>query len=420
MAWAAYAARTPSGLHDPLFYRLLADSIAHGHGYSYPPPFNGPGIGFAPTAYYPPAYAAVLGAIRWLTLHTPLPDGQTAIAVVVNLVAAAAGIVLVFAIARRIADERTALVAAALVAFWPNLIVHTAVTLSETLFIAVMLLALWLAINVRRDGSQWSRLVAVGATIGIATLVRPVALPLLGALAVAWLVAGLGWRTTLARTGVVTLACSAVLVPWVIRNAVVMGSPVLSTNSGDNLCMSRQPGATGGFQITAFCNNEIPGLHRPESEVRKNDEGQHTALTFVREHPATEVRLWFSRLRYGFGSDADGVRATESYDEDRFLPDAVRTTVTVLANLWYAAVGILAVVSLWWWLRRRDFGGWLVFMSVLGVGVLPIVAFFGDPRFHVPVDPLLAILAAGLLTGWVRRSGGGAVDETRSGVLAMP
>jgi 4-amino-4-deoxy-L-arabinose transferase-like glycosyltransferase len=404
VAWAVYAARTPVGLHDPLFYRLLSDSIAQGHGYSYPPPFNGPGVGFAPTAYYPPGYAALLGAVEWLTVHTPLPEGITTIVVLVNLTAAAASIVLVYAIGRHIADERTGIVAAAIVALWPNLILHTTVTLSETVFIAIMLLAVWLAVKVPPHGQQWARLCAVGAAVGVATLVRPVALPLIVAFAVGWLVAGLGWRQTLARGGVVALACAAVIAPWVVRNAVVMGSPVLSTNSGDNLCMSRQPGATGAFQLTQYCNAEQVGLHRPESEIAKNDDGQEKALTFVREHPAREVRLWFSRLRFGFGNDADGVRAVESYDEDRFLPDWLRTTATALANVWFSLVGVVALVSLWWWLRSRNAGGWMTFMAIIGVGVVPIVGFFGDPRFHVPIDPLLAILAAGLASGWLWRA----------------
>jgi len=267
-----------------------------------------------------------------------------------------------------------------------------------------MLLALWLTLRLPRRGASWLSVALVGVTIGVATLVRPVALPLLGAAAVAWLVARYGWRVTLVRTGIGTLGCAAVLAPWIVRNAVVMGSPILSTNTGDNLCMSRQPGATGGFQLTSYCNADLVGLHRPESEIRKNDDGQDKAGTFVREHPGTEIRLWFSRLRYGFGNDADAIRAIESYDEDRFLPDWLRTSLTWLANVWFAVVGGLAAISLWWWLRRRDVGGWLLFASIIGVGVIPVVVFFGDPRFHVPIDPLLAILAAGLLTGWVRHA----------------
>ena len=125
-----------------------------------------------------------------------------------------------------------------------------------------------------------------------------------------------------------------------------MGSPVLSTNTGDNLCMSRQPDATGGFQLTTYCNGNIEGLHRPESEIRKDDDGRDAAATFVREHPGKEARLWFSRLRYGYENDADGVRAAESYDDDRFLPQWARRTLYTGANVWFIAVGVLALVSL--------------------------------------------------------------------------
>ena len=132
LAWCIYAARDPQGLHDPLLYRFLSDAVASGHGYDYPPPFNGPGIGYAPTAYYPPGYPLLLAAFAWLTLHTFIPEGMTVIVVLVNLAAGVAAIVLVYAIGHRLADMRTGLIAAAIVALWPNLILHTAVTLSET------------------------------------------------------------------------------------------------------------------------------------------------------------------------------------------------------------------------------------------------------------------------------------------------
>jgi 4-amino-4-deoxy-L-arabinose transferase-like glycosyltransferase len=382
----------------------LSDAVAHGHGY--PPPFNGSGIGYAPTAYYPPGYPLLLGALEWITLHTFLPEGMTSLIVLVNLVAGVATIVLVYAIAHRLADVRTGLVAAAIVAFWPNLILHTAVTLSETLFIALMLLTIWLVVRAPRDGYQWPQMCAAGLALGLATIVRPISLPLIGAFAAAWLIARVAWRTTLVRTGLVTLTCVAVLVPWIVRNSIVMGATVLTTNTGDNLCMSRQPGATGGFELTTYCNGSIEGLHRPESEIRKDEDGRAAAAMFVRHNPGKEVRLWFSRLRYGYENDADGVWAAESYGDDPFLPHWARDTLSTGANLWFIAVRVLALVSLWWWLRRRNFGGWLLVLSIVAIGVIPIVVFFGDARFHDPVDPLLAVLAAGLLSGWSRSTAG--------------
>jgi hypothetical protein len=170
--------------------------------------------------------------------------------------------------------------------------------------------------------------------------------------------------------------------------------------------MSRQPGATGGFELTTYCNGSIAGLHRPESEIRKDEDGRAAAATFVRHNPGKEVRLWFSRLRYGYENDADGVWAAESYGDDPFLPHWARDTLSTGANLWFIAVSVLALVSLWWWLRRRNFGGWLLVLSIVAIGVIPIVVFFGDARFHDPVDPLLAVLAAGLLSGWSRSTAG--------------
>ena len=288
LAWVLYAARGPVGLHDPLLYRFLSDAVAHGHGYSYPPPFNGPGIGFAPTAYYPPGYPLLLGGFEWLTLHTPIPEGLTTIVSLVNLVAGTASIVLVYGITRRLTNERTGLVAAGLVAavaepHRPHC-AHVERDRVHRIDVAHPVGGGEAsgAAGIRGVGCR-----AAGAALGLATLVRPVALPLVAAFGIAWLIAGVPWRDVALRAGVITVVCVAVLVPWIVRNAVVMGSPVLSTNTGDNLCMSRQPGATGGFELTTFCNSDLTGLHRPASEIKKDDDGQHKAITFVRDHPGT-------------------------------------------------------------------------------------------------------------------------------------
>src|SRR5207244_155981 len=87
--------------------------------------------------------------------------------------------------------------------------------------------------------------VASRAAVGLASLTRPPALLFLVALGIGAWVGGAGWRRALAQAGIALLAAAVVIVPWSIRNAVVMDAPIaISTNLGDDLCIGHNPAAT--------------------------------------------------------------------------------------------------------------------------------------------------------------------------------
>ena len=394
VAWCAVAAREPAGLHDPGFYRLLASQLADLDGYQ---------LEGRPTAYYPVGYPALLGAVFWAGGLVGLDSGSahTALTVAVNLVAAVAGVALVFVVGRRIAGPRAGVVAAAVVGIMPNLVFHTAVALSETVFIAVVLgfVAVLAAAPWGSTGPGRRRLLLAGALLGVSALVRPVALPVLPLLVLVWRAASLPWRRTLRDLAVLAVVAGAVIVPWTIRNAVRMDAFVpISTNTGDNLCMSRQPGATGAFLLSDHCfgGPEIDALVRPEYEVRRDARARALALEFVREHPGRELRLWLDRLGASLRHDHDALDAAESYGAGSFFRPGERDVYRRLADgAWYVlgAVGAAAtsaVVAV----RRLRRDPRLVLLVVTVVGLLvPIVVFFGDPRFKVPAVPFLALLA---------------------------
>ena len=397
IAWCVFAARFPLGFRDPAFYRHLADQLADGDGYV---------LEGRPTAYYPIGYPAALAAVFWVVglVGIDSASARTALTVGLNLAAAAVTLVLVFALARRIAGAWAGIAAAAAVGAMPNLVFHTAVPLSETLF-----LALFVGAVVVLAGADWRtgagpgvrRLAAAGALLGLAALVRPVALPVVPLLVVVWLCARLGLRRAVRDVAVVALGAAVVIAPWTVRNAVRMDAFVpISTNTGDNLCMSRQPGADGGFQLTDHCfaGPDIDGLLRPEYETRRDAQGRRLAFEFVREHPGREVGLWLDRLGATFRHDHDGLDAAEGYGAgEQFMSDGERDVYRSVADAaWYllgplslvAAATVLVVPRL-----RRDPLVVLVVVAAVGV-LLPVVLFFGDARFKVPAVPLLAVLVA--------------------------
>jgi hypothetical protein len=331
LAWCALAARTPVGFHDPGFYRLLAHQLARFEGYE---------LEGRPTAYYPIGYPAMLGLGFGLgrLVGADGPTAETAIATGLNLLAGMVGLVLAFVLGRRVAGAWAGIAAAAVVGAMPNLVFHTAVPLTETLFnaIALAFVAVLATAPWERGGPDRRRLAAAGVLLGVAALVRPVALPVLGFLPLVWLAARLGWRRALADVAVVGAVALLVVAPWTVRNALRMDAFVpISTNTGDNLCMSRQPGATGGFHLTDHCfgGPALEGLVRPEYEVRRDAQGRRLALEFIRDHPARELRLWLDRLGATLRHDHDGLDAVEGYGSGPFLGDAERDLYRRLALL---------------------------------------------------------------------------------------
>ncbi|MBA2496818.1 MAG: hypothetical protein H0V33_06935 [Acidimicrobiia bacterium] len=293
------------------------------------PTGNGYRLDGQASAYYPPGYALALGALFWLADLTPVTDDMhTGLVAGLNVGCQLVAVLATFAVARRLVPGRrgaiAGLLAAALVALWPNLIFHTSVVLTESLFLALLLGTMFVAVSGPWGSGRVppARLVTVGLLFGAATLVRPISVPVLGALVLGWLVAGAGWRRALGRLAVVTGCTVAVLAPWVVRNAVVMDAVVLSTNTGDNLCMSRRVGGSGGFEFpNERCSRgPFDTLPRPALEAQRDAHGRRLALAFVVDHPAEEARLWFRRAQVTFDADADGLSAAEAYGGNRSSP----------------------------------------------------------------------------------------------------
>ncbi|MGH9049986.1 MAG: ArnT family glycosyltransferase [Acidimicrobiia bacterium] len=383
LAWVLYAARPTEGLQDPALYLFFARQIAGGEGYVL--------LGGDPTAYYPVGYPAVLGGVFWLVDHTPIPDDYEMAAGMLNLVVGTATVALVFDVARRLFDNRIGLVSAAVLAVFPNLVFHTAVALTETLFNFLVLAALLVLVSAswRERTIGWRRLAVFGVLLALSAFVRPISLAFLPVLLGVWLVAGWGWRPALRQLAIVCIAIAVVIAPWTIRNIVVMNSPVvMSTNIGDNLCMSRHAGGTGAFQLEAECLQGYEGIERPEYEIRRNNDGIRAAVEFVVEHPLDEARLILWRAYYTLQNDHDGLDASESYHRNQFIPERWRSVLATLADAYFFAalvLGLLAIPAFWRESRRRFF-----LLAMAAMAVQPLI-FFGDVRFHVPVLPFLAV-----------------------------
>ncbi len=392
IAWVVYAARPPQELHDPTFYFIYAQQIAGGNGFRL--------LDGAATAYYPVGYPATLGAVFALVNHTPIPDNFVLATGYFQVFLGVATVALAYEVGRRLFSPAVGLVAGLWLALFPNLIYHTTTYLSETLFNFLVLAALALLFwtDWRKEGLGRGRLVAFAIVLGLSALVRPISLLFLPLLLVAWLIAGFGWRRSLAYGGLVLGVTAAVIAPWAVRNAVVMRAPVIiSTNFGDDLCMGHYPGARGSFALPDYCFADEPyvGLGHAEFEVRRNKDNTRKAIEFALENPRTELKLLSRKAFYTWEHDHDGIWAAESYGDDLFLEPDVRAALSRVANIYFfltISAGGLGLIAL---MASRDPRRIFFLLALLALAGVPLV-FFGDARFHVPATALLVAPAAWL------------------------
>jgi 4-amino-4-deoxy-L-arabinose transferase-like glycosyltransferase len=393
--WIYYATRTPVALHDPTIYLSAGDQLSRGLGYRY--------VDLGVSAYFPPGFPFALAAVFSLVRHSPLPENLAREAAVFNTVCLLVAVGLVYAFGRRLIGTGAALVAAAIVAFLPNLVFYGGTILSEPLFIALSLGALAILLWSPWEGGRVprGRLIAFGLLAGLAALTRPVGLLLPVALVAATWIGGAGPRRALAQGGIALAAALVVIVPWTIRNEVTMHYPILiSTNAGDDLCYGHNPKATGKYVLPKpYCGT--PQLRsRRAFEVREYRTNLRRGIDYATSHPWREVELLGLRMRYTFAvGDHDGVDVVESYGSDKFIHRGRRHVLVTVADVSYYVVVALALLGLPRFVRgdpRRV----MVALSVVAMSGGAFI-FFGADRWHVPMMPVLALPAAvGAATLW--------------------
>jgi hypothetical protein len=391
VAWLLHGVRMPHGFigGDPLAYLAHGEQIARGHGYHQLYVDR-----HLPTAFYPPGWPLLLGAAFWVRLHTPLPGSFPMVAAVLNAAMGVGTVALAWFVGRRVFGSRAGLLAAALVAAWPNLVILTAAAHVETAC-AFSALAATAAALVALDAEGRSRAAwaaGAGLLLGAAVLIRPVAVVLIPAL-------GLGWwarRQALRTVAVIALVGCIVLAPAFVRNAVRLRAYMLSTNVGDTLCIGHWEHATGGvdFDSPACALQPQPGVRRDLAEGRRNRHLAGEAIAWAARHPAAEVRLVGSRARHAYvvQGDDSALLGLEQGSETRLLRGWHRRAFTLAANAWFWVVVVAAASgSVLAWRRPA---GRAVAIVAAGLASTPMI-LYGDHRFVLPALPVLAVLAGG-------------------------
>ena len=348
VAWAAE--RFPPAV-DGEYYHRIAERIAAGLGYTW----RWPDGVVTYAAHYPVGYPGAVGAIY--AVLGARPAGAMALNAALGAIAALA----VHRLAVRAGSRWAAALGGGLVAIHPGLVAYTPALMTEGVTASLLACAAWAAAWARDRRAvrpSLAPLAALGAVVGVATLVRPQSLLLAPALA--WIAAsGHGrldaaprLRARAAAVAIVTIFALAVCAPWTARNCARMHRCALvSVNGGWNLLIGADPASTGAWapvQVPAACREVF-------DEAGKDACFEREARRFIAGHPAEWLALVPRKLAATFdycGAAGSYLRASNpaAFSEERKLALGVIETVfervvLLLALAWAAGAARAAGAS---------------------------------------------------------------------------
>jgi hypothetical protein len=371
---------------DEKGYAAAAGSLARGDGFGFEVAGFSPRTGLLErrrlVAFRAPLLPALLAPVHLVSGGAP--GALRGACVLLGALAAPLALLL----AGRLGGARAAWIAGLAVALWPSQAWLSARVLSEPLD-AVLLLASADLLLRHRHG-------AGGAALGLAVLCRPGGLPaaVLAVLAVASAQErGRRLRAALLAGG----ACLLVVAPWVVRNHLFLGSPVLATTSGVTLL---------GGNCDAALEAAHPGKWVPPARAWTGDDPPDMGMYgWGRLDEAASSARFAAAARDWAAEDPLRAARLAGWKAVRFFdPDTRSEKGDAGLKAWagwlsWGPAGLLVLLALAAGARLRE-PEWRLGLALLAGHLAVALLAYGDARMRAPVVPvLIALLAAPLLAG---------------------
>jgi 4-amino-4-deoxy-L-arabinose transferase-like glycosyltransferase len=352
---------------DQVYFHLMPSLLADGRGFIQPQLALAGHVRL--TAAHPPFYSIVLAGPAELGITGQLAQRLT------GSVFGAGTMIAIALIARRLAGERAALLAAGIASVYPILITADGALMSESLYGLLVALSLLVAYRLV-DEPRIGRALLLGGLIGLAAVTRGEALLLLVLVLIPVVRRPGGARAA----AVACLAMVVVLTPWTVRNWIVFDRFVpVSTDGGAVIgganCQSTYYGSNiGGWNI--LCDRPFPARNEAVETARQ----LHDGLNYARRHLTRLPVVAAARLARGW-----------SFLQPGQTNPGRSASVQNLGTGMYYVLLVLALYGLLL-LRRRRRPTWLVMAPVLMV-CFTMVLIYGFLRFRHPAEISLVVLA---------------------------
>ena len=388
----------PIGLDDMFQYDMLARSIVAGNGYRWyaqddlatiqqyipmkvPEEYDPRGI---PTSFRAPGYPTFLALVYAIT---GVGEHRFFAARLAQAILGAALAPLTWSLARRAGfGERTARWSAVTIAAFPLLIIYPLALATENFFVPLLTLSLILVLRAGERERAGDHGLA-GLVLGLTALTRSIAAGFVP-LAVAWLW-WVSWekRARFRNCTLLVMCFLLVTVPWAVRNTLLHDQLTwVESALGYDLYVGYHPQSTGTFQY-GISLDLFPILDDGE----RHDLGMESFWRFVRADPDRVPYLMARKAGYLWGLDK---RALVYFYGNGFLG---QWSSWLLGLVFLLACGPLVVLApaavgglVCGQMERRKALVGLLLLYYTGAHML----ILAEPRFHVPLLPAVATLAA--------------------------
>lgn len=367
------------GVHpesDSVAYQTFAQNIVNFGVYGWEPS--------QPGAYWPVGTSAILAA------GYSVFGFDSGVVVALNLVTTVGIMILTWYLGFVYFGVLTARISALLIACWPLLIQFTSIISSELFFMFFTLLSVASWEKSKRSNNRFVWLFVTGVSFASASYVRPVALLLPFALAIAEMVRGeakLG--AIFIRIPMVIVTMAALIAPWSYRNYTIFGEVVpISTNFGANFWMGNSPGTTGEYQPLP---ERVSGL----SETERSHILLGEAKAYISENPGAFLRRTISKAFKLHDRETIGAHWNRTGIEQALGSTGFRAAKIIPTFYWYCVLGLalcgIVLFAREIGLRRAIFSPpviiWGYFTLIHAIIVI-------QDRYHSPSIPFIALLAS--------------------------
>jgi 4-amino-4-deoxy-L-arabinose transferase-like glycosyltransferase len=359
----------------------IAHSLATGQGFA--SPFR---VNTGPTAWMPPVYPLLLAAI--FRIFGPYTFNSFLVAALLNIFSTTLACIPVFFAGKRIAGLGVAATAAWLWAIFPNAILIPVESMWDASLSALLVATILWATIALAESQRVRDWAAYGLLWGITLLTNATLMALLPLL-LAWLAyrahkQNRKWAANFALSlGIAVLCC----VPWTIRNYEVFHTFVpLRSGLGLQLWLGNNDNTQDIFRAERHpiydATERVQYVQM--GEVAYMREKQSEALHYMLSHPAREAHLVTRRI-ISFCSGG-----TPTPLKDFLNVDSTWFRFVLLFNLLAAFGALLGIIFL---IRRRS-PFW--FPAAIFPLVFPWAYYLSLvlPRYRLPIDPVVLLLAA--------------------------